>query len=94
MKKYTNPVVEVIWHDATTTFGWEEKEDVAVDEEICITIGFLIKKGDNVVVISSTIDNSDGNQSNSRIKIPTGMIKSMREVNVNYKKEKQDANSS
>jgi len=91
MKKYTNPIVEVLWHDAVTSFGWEEKEDVAIDEEICVTIGFLIKKGDNVVVVSSTIDSVNGNQSNSRIKIPIEMIKSMREVTINYKKEKSNA---
>ena len=87
--KFGLPLVLVEWHDAATNHGWEAHEAVDTDEELMITVGFVIAKGKNTIVIASSIDKGHHAQSNSRIKIPVGMIASIRELNVSYKKEKK-----
>lgn len=88
--KFGLPLVIVEWHDAATTFGWETHEDVDTEEELMITVGFVIAKGKNTIVIASSIDKEHHAQSNSRIKIPVAMITSIRELNISYKKKKQE----
>jgi hypothetical protein len=86
--KYPVPLAEIIWHDAATTQGWELHGDVDTEEELMITVGFIIAKGKNTIVVASSIDREHHAQSNSRIKIPIAMIQSIKELNTTYKKEK------
>jgi len=86
--KYDKPLVEIIWNDAETTHGWELDADVDAEQVPIVTVGFLVTKGDHVVVIASSIDQATGGQSNSRIKIPIAMVSSIKELNVTYKKIK------
>lgn len=90
MIKYSTPLVEVVWHDAATTFGWEHEDEADTSEELMTTIGFVIAKGEHTVIVASSIDNDTGKMNNSRIKIPIGMIKSIKELNVSYKKQKKE----
>lgn len=87
--KFGLPLVIVEWHDAATGHGWENHEEVDTREELMITVGFIVAKGDSTVVIASSIDKEDHAQSNSRIKIPLGMVKSIKELNISYKKDKK-----
>ncbi|CAB4216877.1 hypothetical protein UFOVP1590_2 [uncultured Caudovirales phage] len=86
--KYDKPLVEIIWNDAETTHGWELDADIDSEQVPIVTVGFLVTKGDHVVVIASSIDQATGGQSNSRIKIPIAMVSSIKELNVTYKKLK------
>lgn len=89
MIKYSNPLVEILWHDALTTFGWEHEDEIDTSEELMTTIGFVVAKGDHTIIVASSVDNETGKLSNSRIKIPVGMIKSIKELTVSYKKTKE-----
>jgi hypothetical protein len=84
------PLVLVEWHDACTSFGWENEDEVDTSEELMTTIGFVIAKGEHTIIVASSIDNDTGKMNNSRIKIPVGMIKTIKEVNVSYKKPKKE----
>lgn len=87
--KYQMPVVEVEWYDAVTDFGWEEHTELDTTAEPVTTIGFLIAENEHSVIIASTVDKGR-DQSNSRIKIPKGMIYSIKYLNVSYKKIKKE----
>lgn len=89
MIKYPSPLVEIIWHDAATTFGWEHEDEADTSEELMTTIGFVIAKGEHTIIVASSIDNDTGKMNNSRIKIPVGMIKSIKELTVSYKRVKE-----
>jgi len=84
--KFPFPVVQVIWHDACTTYGWEAHDEVDVNEELCTTIGFLVARGPETIVVASSIDLTNNN---SRIKIPVGMVKTINELQVAIKKAKE-----
>lgn len=87
--KFPVNLVEVVWHDACTDSGWETHDKTNITEELMITIGFLVARSENVVIIASSLDQESHLMSNSRIKIPVGMIKTIRELSVSYKKEKK-----
>ena len=89
MIKFKQPLVAIIWHDAATDHGWEPNDIVDTSDDLMITVGFLIAKGENNIVIASSIDEGSGGMSNSRIKIPIGMVRSIKELNASYKKEKK-----
>ncbi len=84
--KFPFPVVQVIWHDACTTYGWEAHDEVDVNEELCTTIGFLVARGPETIVVASSIDLTNNN---ARIKIPVGMVKTINELQVAIKKVKE-----
>lgn len=88
--KYPMPLMEIVWYDAETQHGWELNEDTDTSNVPITTIGFMVAKGEHNVVIASSIDSVSGNQNNSRIKIPIGMIVSVKELNVSYKKPKNE----
>lgn len=90
--KYNKPLVEIVWLDAETNHGWELDSDVDVENVPIITVGFLIRTSPDIIVIASSIDKNAGDQSNSRIKIPSGMVQSIRELNVSYKKPRKESN--
>ena len=72
--KYKYPLVEILWIDAETGHGWEEETEIDVVLPPATTIGFLLKETEDALIIASTIS---GSSSNSRIKIPKGMTKSV-----------------
>ncbi len=87
--KFPLPLVEIVWHDACTDSGWETHDKTNTTEELMVTIGFLVARGENVVVIASSLDQETHAMSNSRIKIPVGMIKTIKELTISYKKNKE-----
>lgn len=89
MIKYHLPLVECIWNDAETTNGWETNDEADTNQVPIITIGFLVTKGEHVVIIASSIDADNGTQNNARIKIPLAMIQSIRELSVSHKRQKK-----
>ena len=76
---YPYKLVELQWLDASTDHGWENDTEIDISMEPVPTVGFLLYQDERVVVIASTV--SEGT-SNSRIKIPRGMILSMIELEV------------
>lgn len=93
MIKYHLPLVECIWNDAETTNGWETNDEADTNQVPIITIGFLVTKGEHVVIIASSIDADNGTQNNARIKIPLAMIQSIRELSVSHKKVRKTQES-
>ena len=91
--KYSRPVVEIEWYDAVTDFGWEDHTELDTTAEPVTTIGFLLAENEHSVIVASTVDKGR-DQSNSRIKIPKGMIYSMKYLNVTYKKVKEKTDES
>ncbi len=87
--KFPLPLVEIVWLDACTDSGWETHDKASVTDELMVTIGFLVARGENVVVIASSLDQETHAMSNSRIKIPGGMIKTIKELTIAYKKNKE-----
>ena len=73
--KYEYPLVEAIWLDAETTFGWEETHETDLSPALAITVGFVVGKNEHYISIASTYS---GNSCNSRIKIPLGMLQTLR----------------
>ena len=72
---------QIDWEDASTSHGWEDNNEVKPDREIVTTVGFLIKRSKASITIASTI--SEGT-CNSRITIPMGMVRDLREIKVKY----------
>ena len=75
--KHLYPLVEVLWLDAETSYGWEEIPDTDLTPVLAVTVGFLVSKNEHYIAVASTY--SEGS-CNSRIKIPSGMIQSMVEI--------------
>lgn len=69
------PIVQVIWTDAETSQGWEHMDEEKPTVPEVVTVGFLVKESDSVVLVASTIGHDRSH--NSRISIPKGMIKSV-----------------
>lgn len=73
------PLIEIHWDDAATMVqGWEPAAEIRLDEQICVTVGFLVKETEQHLMIASTVD-MDGN-TNGRFQIPRQMIRSQRVV--------------
>ena len=68
-------LVEVIWDDAAAQEnGWSNV--VTAEPQLVLTVGFLIYRRRDYVVIASDTDADGGH--NGRTQIPRGMVKSMR----------------
>ncbi len=74
--KYPYPLVEVRWLDAQTSHGWEDQTEVDSEVPVVTTVGFLLKETEESIVIASSVGQDKTH--NSRITIPTGMIKDRR----------------
>ncbi len=73
------PLVAVEWDDASTDHGWEHADDAAdTSREFCLTIGFLYKEDEHYLYLCSTCD--EQRNTNSRMKIPRGMVATRTEV--------------
>jgi hypothetical protein len=85
--KYPKTLVEVSWIDAVSTHGWETDAETDLESETMTTIGFIIAGNEESVIIASTID-ATGVSNNCRLKIPVGMINTIREIRTTYVKKK------
>lgn len=82
--KYDYPLVECLWLDAETSFGWEDVADADLSLAEAITVGFLLAKNEHYLSIAST---TSGGTCNSRIKIPIKMIQTLTELKVSKTKQ-------
>lgn len=73
------PLVAVVWDDAATTHGWEQAEDTDTSREFVITVGFLFREDEHYVYLCSSC--AEDGATNSRIKIPKGMIAERSPIN-------------
>jgi hypothetical protein len=69
--KYPHRLVEVHWVDAETDQGWQDNREADMALPVVTTVGFLVGETEQAILIASTIA---GTHSNSRIKIPRGMV--------------------
>lgn len=80
-KKRKYPVVLIEWDDAEVSNDWEEipvgKEEM--EEGLVETIGFLVRETEKYYLVASTLAAS---HTNARTKIPKGMAKSFKKLNV------------
>lgn len=72
-KKLPFPLVRVDWIDAETSQGWEHLDEEKPTVPEVVTVGFLIKETEDVLLVASTIGHDRSH--NSRIGIPKGMVK-------------------
>lgn len=69
-------VVEIIWDDASgIRHGWTAKSE-SVDPYLALSVGFLIRDGQDHIIIAQDTD-TEGS-SNGRSQIPRGMVKKIR----------------
>lgn len=85
--KYPFNLVEVIWEDAESSVGWEGEGETNHEPAMVITVGFLIYHSEKILHIASTTD-ADRN-TNARLKIPSGMVRSMKVLKAASKGKKQ-----
>ena len=66
------PLVEVIWNDAATDDNeWKQDSELGDEDELVLTVGFLVKETAKFLWIASSIYDD---YSNNRNKIPKGMV--------------------
>jgi len=74
------PLIEMVWADATGDNGWDVADKKEYEKEMLVlTIGFLVNHNDKNVVVASTIHGEEYG-TNSRIIVPIGMIRHIREI--------------
>ena len=75
-RPYKYPLVLIIWDDAESDDGWEEAPK-ELKPALATTVGFLIRKTKNHILVAHSYDNG---HTNGRIQIPQAMIKSIKEI--------------
>ena len=76
-QKHKYPLVEILWHDATTHNQWVDVADIEkeVGVDLTTTLGFLVKEDENAFYVASTIHEC---MTNAQITLPRGMVKSIK----------------
>ena len=69
-------VVMVEWVDSTSESGWTHDHDL--DLSICKTVGFLVKKTKDKIVLIQSI--SDNDNVDNKFAVPRVCIKSIKEL--------------
>ncbi len=72
------PLVAIVWDDASTDHGWQHVDEDDTARNMVLTIGFLTREDDHYIYLASTCD--EQKNTNSRIKIPRGMVATRAEV--------------
>lgn len=67
-------LVSVVWDDAECDSGWDAAAEPK--ESLVLSVGFLVKKTRKHIVLAGSITTGEHN-TNQRIQIPKGMIKSI-----------------
>ena len=69
-------IVEVTWDDASgIRHGWTAKAE-KVDPYLALSVGFLIRKNDDHIIIAQ--DTDEEGSSNGRSQIPIGMVRKIK----------------
>lgn len=70
--------VVVIWKDAVHRFGWQDDSEFGdPDDDLCYSIGWLMKQTDDVIAIAQTVGIETHAQT---IQIPAGMVIGVTEI--------------
>lgn len=78
-------MVIVRWRDAVHEFGWLDDGDDAKDsQDMCVSIGFVLKSTAKVLRIAMTLGEDDGEVAQT-LQIPRGMIEEIRDLTVGEK---------
>lgn len=68
-------LVFVTWDDASSLpIGWAQDDEIKPKPELAYTVGFMLKRNKDHLVIASTLD--DEKASNHHFQIPRKMIRS------------------
>ena len=74
--KSRHPLVAIEWDDASTlTLGWQQDAEIKPVPQIAYTVGFLLKKTKDHLVVHSTFDAESA--TNHHFQIPTRMVRRM-----------------
>ena len=84
MTKYAYPLVEVIWDDAAVETGWIDPS-IALQNQLVITVGFLVNESERHILIASTYSDD---HVNATIQIPRAMIQTLTRLSAPRKREK------
>ncbi len=74
------PLVHVIWDDAFSTDAWTPILNLDKRTEVCHSVGFLVAKTPELVVVAGTV--SEDGEACCVIHIPRRMVKSITKVGV------------
>jgi hypothetical protein len=77
MKRKPPPVWEVHWTDTATRAGWTEHRDKETGTIECWTVGYLLEKTDEHIVLSGSWN--EGQRADTTT-IDAGAVKSYREL--------------
>lgn len=66
--------VLVAWDDAAHQFGWLDGEEVEVQDSIVHTVGWLLKRTDQMLIIGQSLTGGGHAQT---LQIPAGMVRSV-----------------
>jgi len=65
------PLVEIVWDDASSDAGWQEVKKVKFEQQVVVTIAFLIAENKKYVILGHTYS---GDDYIGWFQIPKGMI--------------------
>jgi len=68
---YQYPLVEVVWDDAASDSGWQEIKKIKFEQQIVVTVGFLMAENKKYIIIGHTYSGEDYI---GWFQIPKGMI--------------------
>lgn len=74
------PLTLVEWLDIAAEVGWESIEQKMLPHP-CVSVGYLIEETDTALTLAATISDFGVVETNNRIVIPKGTIKSRRVLN-------------
>ena len=76
----THDVLKIVWLDAVAESGWEENATTKkLKLEECITVGFLIEKNKDSLIVASSVSKKENN---ARMCIPIKWIKSIKKLKI------------
>ena len=78
-KKHKYPLIEVTWHDSSSTTGWQTKPETELLE--CFTAGYLVHRNKRSIVVA--LNSSSKNSANSfgdTMTIPASCVKRLRRL--------------
>lgn len=76
-------IVAITWIDSHAYHGWQSLLEINEINEMCYTIGFLVKETSKSTTVASSYD-PENNNFNGVISIPREAIKSKRLVKHNF----------
>ena len=73
-KKFSKPIVHVVWEDSSSRNGWGHEREYDDEAYICESVGFLMHKGKKTLSLSQSLSNHSMDTSEV-INIPLVVVK-------------------